>query len=67
MQFLVLSTCFIGLLELLAIVLAYSWFTAQIEAFHLKIYDLFSIFDTCIGGFHFKVAYMLSIYHTFDA
>ena len=35
MQFLVLSTCFIGLLELLAIVLAHSWFTAQIDALHL--------------------------------
>ena len=67
-QFLVLSACFISLIDLLAIVRAHSWFTAQIDVFNLiSIYDLFSIFETCIGGFQFKAAYMLSIYHTFDA
>ena len=62
-QFLVLSTFFIGLINFLAIFLAHSWFTAQIDALHLiSIYDLLSIFETCIGGFQFKAAYMLSIY-----
>ena len=36
-QFLVLSACFIGLIDLLAIVLAHSWFTAQIDVFNLRL------------------------------
>jgi len=67
-HFLVLTTCLIGLIDLLAIVLAHSWFTAQIDALHLPpIYDLLYIFDTFIGEFQFKATYMLSFYHTFDA